>query len=128
MAQGGSPSARPTGPFGQGIQQMQPVQPVQLKGDPAAGMTPISMPSNYPSWQPQHPMNGMHGGQLAMHGSPMGNGGPISTGAPGVGTPFINFCSPQQLCSPFMLGLLHRLRLHRAMLLGTSCEYYVSIS
>lgn len=85
---------------------MQPAQPLQLKESPAAGMPPISMPSNYPSWQPQHPMNGMHGGQLAMHGSPMGNGGPISTGAPGVGTPSINFSFPQLLCSHVMFGLL----------------------
>ena len=58
--------------------------PVQLKQDPAAAMPSINMPSNYPPWQ-QHPMNGMQGGQLGMHGSPMANGTPISTGSPGVG-------------------------------------------
>ena len=77
MSQGQSPIARHVGPFGHGI------PPTQLKQDPAAGMPPINMPSNYPTWQ-QHSMNGMQSGQLGMHGSPMANGTPVSIGTPRV--------------------------------------------
>lgn len=82
MGQGQGPTGRPAGPFGHG---MTPMVPGQLKQqDPRAAMPPINMPPSYPSWQ-QHPMNGMQGGQLGMHGSPVANGNPISTGSPGVG-------------------------------------------
>ena len=64
------------------------------KGEAPAGMPPINMPSNYPPWQ-QPSVNGMQEGQLAMHGTPMNNGGPISTGALGVSG---------WLCSHFTIG------------------------
>ena len=74
----------------------QVLQPMQLKGEPPAGMPAINMPSNYPPWQ-QPSMNGMQEGQLAMQGSPMNNGGPISTGALGVSG---SLCTQSTIGSP----------------------------
>ena len=96
MGQGPGPSARPVGSFGQGLRSMPP------KGEASAGMPPINMPSNYPPWQ-QPSMNGMQEGQLAMHGTPMNNGGPISTGALGVSG---------WLCSHFTIGSSVALLIH----------------